>query len=331
MKSQSLVEAIADHGITSEGFDAVAGVIKNVKLAGFTSKRGRSYAPAALKEALPMYEGAAVNIDHTENGTPPLNSRFGIVKAARFVEGDGVRGDIHFNPTHPMVNQVGWLAKNAPTKIGMSHHAYGLMGGGGSVVTKLTRVRSVDLVTDPATTDGLYEDEGEGDDGSSSSETKPPSGGRKTMELKDLKLSELKESRPDLVEAIKTELKESEGSKSAAEELKTLREKNAKLEREKVINTKLEESELPESAITDRFRTLLLEAKDDAAVDELIEDRKAIAGKSATKSKGGATSREASLTEDEGKGKSKGKEKTVVGGMPVPTDGKSLAANLKRL
>lgn len=326
----ALIEGILDHGIDVKAVDLVKGIIPNVKIAGFKSpSHGREYDPAALKDALPLYESAAVNIDHTEVGTPPMAKRFGFVKNARFVENDGVRGDIHFNPKHPMADHVMWLAEHAPGKLGMSHHAYGAVGRGGSgalVVKKINRVKSVDIVTDPATTAGLFESEGGG--GNPTPEvTKPPAkGGGKPMELKDLKLTELQEARPDLIKdltaSVVKELQESESAKAEKKELDELRIKVKVGERRELVEKKLLEAKLPTAVVTDLFKQTLMEAKDEPAIGALIEDRKKLATNiKATTPK--AT--ESTLTESQknGNGTGTGTDR------PAPTNGKEMAAAMR--
>ena len=123
----------------------------------------------------------------------------------------------------------------------------------------------------------------------------------KTMEIKDLTLEQLRAGRPDLVtaiaeatqaEAAKTDevkalqgqLAEATAKVSALEEEKaTLQAKvdegdvrEAQRERQQLVATKLAEAKLPEAAVTELFRKALTEAKDEAALDALIEERKAL-------------------------------------------------------
>jgi hypothetical protein len=145
--------------------DRDAGLIKNVKLIGFESKNGRTYPPKALKAAVHLYEGAKVNLDHPEKSPSQsrrYSDRIGVIRNARFVEGQGVYSDFRFNPKHPAAEQLCWDAENAPESLGFSHNAILRVGGttnGREVIEQIVSIRSMDLVADPATTTSLFESE----------------------------------------------------------------------------------------------------------------------------------------------------------------------------
>lgn len=143
--------------------DAARGIVKNVKILGMESRHGYRYSPTALKNAVELYEGVRVNIDHPDRKTPGAArsylSRFGSLKNVRFVEGDGLRGDHHFNPQHTIAKTYAWDADNDPSACGFSHNAKGPLveGRDGLVCESIEAVRSVDLVADAATTASLFE------------------------------------------------------------------------------------------------------------------------------------------------------------------------------
>ncbi len=64
-----------------------------------------------------------------------------------------------FNPKHALAEQLIWDAEHAPENVGFSHNveARTVRQGDKIVVEAITRVQSVDLVADPATTRGLFE------------------------------------------------------------------------------------------------------------------------------------------------------------------------------
>jgi len=122
-----------------------------------------------------------------------------------------------------------------------------------------------------------------------------------TMELKELTLAQLQAGRPDIIEAIanaaKAEVARTEGEKALKEQLAAANEKNAALTTENaalktkvdeadvreakrarndLIETKLAAAKLPEAAVTPLFRESLELAKDEAAVDALIAERKTV-------------------------------------------------------
>lgn len=166
-KHPKQVAVTITEGLTSSArVDRDAGMIRGVKLIGFDSKNGRHYPPAVLKSATGVYESAKVNIDHPERDpTQPrkYSERFGVIRNARFVEGQGVFGDFQFNPKHPLSEQVCWDAENNPEALGFSHNALLRVGkplkDGREQIEQIIQVRSMDLVADPATTKSLYESE----------------------------------------------------------------------------------------------------------------------------------------------------------------------------
>lgn len=160
-KVESLQEESFCEGVT---VDREAGVIKGVKLIGLESKNGRGYTAKALREGISLYEGAKVNVNHPKDGPRSprdYRDRLGVIKGVSFRENDGLYGDFHYNPKHALAEQLAWDAQHNPRNVGFSHNAEGQLSrkGGKTLVESLTRVISVDLVADPATTAGLFEHE----------------------------------------------------------------------------------------------------------------------------------------------------------------------------
>ena len=258
--------------------DAKEGLIKDVKILGLTSSNKRDYSPAAVKRASKLYEGAMVNIDHIGKGQQRgLASRFGKYENVRYVEGEGLRGDLRFNPHHPMAGQVAWFAEHMPDALGNSHHANGkgVMKNGRMLVEEIEDVKSVDLVADPATTKSLFESAGDGP-------TK-----ENAMDLKEVTLEQLQAQRPDLLEQIKSSAAQRGGGKPARlleQRVRKLEQEKTLLEAERVVSAhkeavkdRLRSSGLPKHAITEPFVEQLLEADDLVTVDRLIADRLAVA------------------------------------------------------
>jgi hypothetical protein len=183
----------------------VAGVIRGVKLVGRESLNGREYPLAVLKNAVGLYEGAKVNIDHPQAGQTngrSVTDRIGVIRSAKFVEGQGIFGDFHFNPEHRLAKQLVWDAKNNPEAVGFSHVAMVRTApskNGKIAVEQIVQVKSVDLVADPATTKSLYEsvETQRGTDDTHSEENE--------MDITKLTLEELKAARPDLFKAVEAE------------------------------------------------------------------------------------------------------------------------------
>ena len=139
-----------------------SGVIRGVKILGLTSRNGRSYLPAALREAAALYENAKVNVNHPK-GHPAAprdyQDRLGQIRGVELRPEEGLFGDLHFNPKHALAEQLVWDAEHAPENVGFSHNVEARTARRGEevVVEAITRVQSVDLVADPATTRGLFE------------------------------------------------------------------------------------------------------------------------------------------------------------------------------
>jgi len=142
--------------------DAHNGVIYGVKVLGLISRNGRRYSEQALRQALPLYEGARVNINHPRGDAAAprdYRDRLGFLRAVRYREGEGLFADLHFNPKHDLAERLAWDAEHAPHNVGLSHNVLARVEHQGQipVVTEIHRVLSVDLVADPATTSGLFE------------------------------------------------------------------------------------------------------------------------------------------------------------------------------
>lgn len=245
--------------------DREKNVIEGVKILGLVSQNGREYLKEAAARAVPLYEGARINVDHpyVSGQLKPAQprsyaDRIGVLRNIRVEHGDGgLRGDLHFNPKHALAEQLAWDAEHAPENVGLSHNVdgRGRQQNGRQVIEEITKVRSVDLVADPATTHGLFEqvqsnnDEGE------------------NMEWTDITLESLRANRPDLVtqltEAAVTEHVNSEEVRAkaaeAAEKIKTLTEEVATLKAEGAAKEKaakidalLAKCELPESVFDEK-------------------------------------------------------------------------------
>jgi hypothetical protein len=145
--------------------DRATGRIQNVKVLGRESKNGRSYSDAALQQICRLAEGCPVNVDHTDPGTRrSYRDRIGRLENVRLTPA-GVFGDLVVNTSHDLAEQLLDDAERSPRSVGMSIDAKGRseMRGGKAVVTDVQSLRSVDVVADPATTNGLYESRLHGD------------------------------------------------------------------------------------------------------------------------------------------------------------------------
>ena len=274
-----LQEFCDSRGVTIR-VDRQAGVIRGVKVLGLESRNGRTYLPEALTQAAPLYEDAKVNVNHPKGnpgGPRDYQDRIGTIRHVSLQGGEGLFGDFYFNPKHALAEQLMWDAEHAPENVGFSHNVEARVGRRGEqvVVEAITRVQSVDLVADPATTRGLFE--------ASADAAAAPAVTPATLE-------DLKREYPELVESV--------GRLQAAEiarlqqEVDRLTALEAVRQKRGVARRLLMEFELPDpetadpsarAVVSGRFLEALLAAPDEQAMRCLVEERaqlvRAIAGR----------------------------------------------------
>lgn len=276
------------YGSTAK-IDREAGLIRDVKFLGLASpSKNRVYTDDAIAKALPLYEGKPVNLDHVTDAKHgrSVRDRIGIIVNCRHRPGDGGYADLKINPKHPLAESILWFAENSPSAIGMSHIGFGKgrVEKGRQIIESIERVQSVDIVGDPATTNGLFE--------SRSSE----------MEFDAIKLEDLKANRPDLVESILAESKASgkteallAENKAMKAELETLKAKDALAAKRAKALELCESAKLSKEAVSEDFLAVLLESKDEEHMTRLVKDRASLIATFAGKPR----STEQRLTESE--------------------------------
>ena len=141
--------------------DQAAGVLKGVKLLGGRSKNNRRYESDAMEKAVGLYNGRKIYVDHdrSESGADRSIDRWaGTIQNARYQEG-GIHGDIKLLKSSAFFDRIIEAAEHFPKDIGFSHVADGStrMDGTTEVVESISQVFSVDLVSQPATTGGIWE------------------------------------------------------------------------------------------------------------------------------------------------------------------------------
>lgn len=147
----------------SNKVDREAGIIRDVKILGQVSKNGREYATKAMQEAVKLYEGADVNVNHVdakEKGSRSVLEGVGwLVGVHHDDKRNGVYGDLHLLKTHAVTPVLFEAAERRPERFGLSHHADGSVVHRGRkvIIESIEKVHSVDLVQNPATTNGLFE------------------------------------------------------------------------------------------------------------------------------------------------------------------------------
>src|SRR5262245_39300277 len=167
----SRVVPLRECGACGGDLDEGGPVVKGVRVQGLVSRNNRRYLSEALKNAIPLYEGAWSYLNHPRKGQEDqprrAEDKFGRFRNVRMAE-DGLRGDYHFNPEHPFAGTFRHWLKTDPEAVGFSPNQTGKVredGDGGMLVEEIVEVDSIDLVSRPATTRGLYEQEEGGDMG----------------------------------------------------------------------------------------------------------------------------------------------------------------------
>ena len=141
--------------------DVEAGIVFGVRVINQESANNRVYTREALGNAKPFYEGVPVHFDHPSggaNGPRETQSRVGWLEHVREA-GNGLAADLHVLKEHPYGPMLLEAASRRPELFSLSHNAEGriVKRDGRNVVEEITRVRSVDVVTDGATTRSLSE------------------------------------------------------------------------------------------------------------------------------------------------------------------------------
>jgi AcrR family transcriptional regulator len=277
--NERLQEYVDSRGL-SIGTDRQRGIIRGVKILGVRSQNGRTYLAEAIGEAVPLYEGAKVNVNHSQAGPAgprDYQDRIGVICNVTAREEEGLFGDFHFNPKHVLAELLLWDAENAPQNVGFSHNVQARTSRQGDtvVVEAITSVQSVDLVADPATTRGLFESTEAGHDPheSSSNQSDAPL-------LPTLTVEQLCEARPDLIEALLDEPQKR--IEQLLEEVEQLRSAEKTREKREVLRRLLAEYELPcddgadrwqRRVVSEAFLETLMQAEDETAMRQLIRER----------------------------------------------------------
>jgi len=162
-------------------------LIRGVKVVGLKSRnaaavlgdkfendmQGYEYSPQALKDAIPLYEGVRVNLNHLPTrmtglgrqavASPKVGDRFGRLKNVRYQDSanPGLYGDLEYLENHEATPMVLEMAERMPETLAISHDAVGRpeRRNGKIVITKISRVNSVDLIGgEGGTNSSLFED-----------------------------------------------------------------------------------------------------------------------------------------------------------------------------
>ena len=278
--NETLQEFVDSRGVEMR-VDRQNGVIRGAKILGIHSRNGRTYLPEALIEAARLYEEAKVNVNHPKQsplGARDYQDRIGVLSNVVARPEEGLFADFHFNPKHALAEQLIWDAEHMPRNVGFSHNveARTVRRGDQVVVEAITKVQSVDLVADPATTRGLFESaSGTGEPRLAEAATEDGGSG-----LSDLTLEDLKRQRPDLVEALeqveRAELARLRAEVDRLEAARALLRKRA-LGRRLLSEFGLPDPDLAEgwekSVVSERFVESLLAAPSEEEMRQMVEER----------------------------------------------------------
>lgn len=191
-------------------------------------------------------------------------------------DGAGVYADAHV-----FKNYRGMLKEMAPY-IGLSHRAQGKSKAGqaegrsGSIIESLDKAFSVDFVTLPGAGGGLvqmYESWKPTANENTHSQTNNGSNDEKLEEnMTELTITQLKESRPELVEAIRTEtLKEIQESEAERGKMKLLEESEKKNKELLAENARLNEAQAVSAATTIATEAVKVAKVPDLAKPRIVE------------------------------------------------------------
>jgi hypothetical protein len=158
MTTSTLIEHVTDWHREVQ-VDRLNLLVRNVALTGLESKNGYRYTEQALREAVGLYDGKPVFLDHAADRARPLDRStrdlVGTITQPRFA-GGRIRGDIHVLDTESGRTFLA-LSGAAPPGVGMSHVVIARRTEPQGMVDRITDVVSVDAVVFPATTSTFHE------------------------------------------------------------------------------------------------------------------------------------------------------------------------------
>lgn len=318
--------------VTMEGarIDKAARVIYDVKLNGNRSRNKRWYSDDVLKAATHLYEGVKVYLDHSDpgrsewSGAPrSVSGCIGTIKNPKFMPG-GTRGELHVLPS-----KVAFMddVEAQPKVFGMSHVADTSSAptsndSGEEVITQIHEIFSVDVVTEPACTRGMFE---------SKKDTKEQED-RMSVEKYEAELKRRAESAEGKVteneKTIASLTEENKGLKGELEATKTLlKQEQAKVEAatKEATDAKAKVTVAEESVKKSEITRLCAEAGLDAEVAKSLHELKLEAATSIIAKLKDSVAKPGRTT---GKPTSEGKPTPPKGGKTHETDDADLDAAL---
>lgn len=232
LDGENIYESFDPDPLIEAAFDDKTLVIHNSLVLGPRSKNGRKYPEATQKDAIPVFEGARAFLDHPKTKdmaeTRSMRDLIGWHENVRVEKGRMI-SDLHLFDNASVRDHVIPVVKRNPKVAGNSILARGQMEkkkdkDGDSVVSKILAARSVDLVTEPATTNSIF---------SESENIFTEHMTEDSMDWKELTVEHFKKERPDLFDEIVNKIKDEQQVESIKKENLTLKKDLG--EREKKI------------------------------------------------------------------------------------------------
>ncbi|MBS3741525.1 MAG: hypothetical protein KGY74_05340 [Candidatus Cloacimonetes bacterium] len=260
-------EIITD--ISEATVDVDKNTIKNVVILSEKSKNGRIYTKECQASAVAngKFEGMQSFFNHSKDGSRDVRDLIGKYVNVKFDEQSSKTvGDLRLIPDTQETKKMLSIAEEMPDLLGNSISARGkyYREDDMDVVTEIVDAYSGDIVSRPATTKGLFEDEENNNNRKKETE----------MEIKDLTVELIREQKPSILQPIDSKIEKLEKeNKDLKEEKDKLETKLKMIEKKEDINEKIKEAELPQELVTDIFLESLMSA-DKEKIDKLIEDRK---------------------------------------------------------
>ena len=164
--SEDIVRGLAPLGAGAARVDRDKRLIRGVKLLGRESVNGRIYSLEAIQDAYQrrLYEGIAVYVNHPDKPNDPraIGEKLGRIVNVQLIEGE-LYGDLEYLESNRDAALICEMAERMDSQLGCSHNASGSGeddAEGIFHVRKIDEARSIDIVTEPATTAGFFEQRG---------------------------------------------------------------------------------------------------------------------------------------------------------------------------
>lgn len=165
-KDENLEEALGTEfeelteAFTEAKYDEDDNLIRNVCLLSSISKNNRKYLDEALNNVVSLADGVKIFCDHPKRGEAVRSVKdvIGAIESPHRTDGK-IYGNLRVLSSHK--NWIFALAKETPNLVGMSIVARGRISPerdseGREQVESVKSLSSIDLVSEPATTSGLY-------------------------------------------------------------------------------------------------------------------------------------------------------------------------------